>query len=138
MNVSVAFDSRVYNLPLIYGDENALIENATILPEDKKYCYEIPNSDTCLALNIERRTVRVILGQFGQTYKMSAPKINIVAEGQSPDEAWAKFLVEINKREDAASLTFDIGSTRRDEITDGLNIPEDEDWSESLRESEDD
>ena len=137
MNVSVAFDSRVYNLPLIYGDENALIENATILPEDKKYCYEIPNSDTCLSLSIERRTVRVILGQFGQTYKMSAPKINIVAEGQSPDEAWAKFLVEISKREDAASLSFDIGPTRCDEIVQGLNAPEDEDWDELVIDAED-
>lgn len=123
----VAFDSRVYNLPLVYGKEEAFI-----LPENKEYCYEIPNSDTCSALSAERQTVRVILGKFGEVVRLSAPKIDIVVEGQNPDDAWAKFLAEISKREDSASLSFDIGPTRQKEIAEGLNAPEDEDWSEPV------
>ena len=132
MTVGVAFDSRVYDLPLVYGNENALI-----LPEDKKYCYEIPNSDTCSALSAERRTVRVILGRFGKVVRLSAPEIDVVTEGQSPDDAWAKFLGEISKREDSASLSVDVGPTRRDEIIQGLNTPEDEDWDEWVIDAQD-
>lgn len=126
MTERVAFDSGVYDL------------EAAIVSGEKEYYYEVPNSDTYSALSAERQTVRVILGRFGEVVRLSAPEIDVVTEGQSPDEAWAKFLVEISKREDSASLSFDVGPTRRDEIMAGLNIPEDEDWSEPLRESEDD
>jgi hypothetical protein len=128
---SAKLDSRVYNLPLVYGVEDALVsgdEYVFILPEGNKYCYEIPNSNTCSVLYTERQTVRVILGQFGKAVRLSAPGIGIITEGQNIDEAWAKFIIEISKREDSASLSFDVGPTRRDEIIQGLNAPEDEDW----------
>jgi hypothetical protein len=137
---SIPLDSRVYNLPLVYGVEDALVsgdEYVLILPESNKYCYEIPNSNTCSVLYTERQTVRVILGQFGEVVRLSAPEIGVVAEGQDPDEAWAKFLVEISKREDSASLSFDVGPTRRDEIVRGLNAPEDEDWDGLFIDDED-
>jgi len=86
----------------------------------------------------KRQTVRVILGRFGAVVRMSAPEIDIVTEGQNQEQAWVSFLAEISKREDAAWLTFDVGPTRRDEIRAGLNIPEDEDWSELMSDQEDD
>lgn len=137
---SVALDSRVYNLPLVYGVEYALVsgdEYAFILPEDNKYCYVIPDTNTCSAFSAEVQTVRVILGQFGEVVRLSAPEINVVTEGQNPDDAWAKFLVEISKREDSASLSFDVGPTRRDEVIQGLNAPEDEDWDGLVIDTED-
>lgn len=130
---TIALDRRVYNLPLVYGVEHALIsghEDAFIMPEHSRCCYEIPNSDTCSALSAERQTVRVILGRFGQVVRLSAPEIGVVAEGQDPDDAWTKFLVEVSKREDSASLSFDVGPTRTGEIAAGLDAPEDEDWAE--------
>jgi hypothetical protein len=69
---------------------------------------------------------------------MSAPEINVVVEGHSQEETWVNFLEEISKREDAAWLTFDVGPTRREEIRSGLDISEDEDWSELMGDSEDD
>jgi hypothetical protein len=137
---SVALDSSVYNLPLVYGVEYALVsgdEYEFILPEDNKYCYEIPNSNTCSVLCAVGQTVRVILGHFGEVVRLSAPEISVVTEGQNPDEAWAKFLIEISKREDSASLSFDVGPTRRDEIIQGLNAPEDEDWDGLFIDAED-
>jgi len=68
MKSSVAFDNGVYELPLIYGNEDGII-----LQEDKKYYYEISNSSTWSALGIERRTVRVILGRFGTVVRNIAP-----------------------------------------------------------------
>lgn len=137
---SANLDSRVYNLPLVYGVEDALVsgdECIFILPEGNRYCYEIPNSNTCSGLCTERQTVRVILGQFGEVVRLSAPEIGIITEGQNQDEAWAKFIIEISKREDSASLSFDVGPTRRDEIIHGLNTPEDEDWGELVMDAED-
>jgi len=85
-----------------------------------------PNSG-CI-LYPERHTVRVILGHFGRILRMSAPEIDLVVEANTRDEAWAKFLAEARSRQDAAWLTFDVGPTRREEIAEGLNAPEDEDW----------
>lgn len=76
-----------------------------------------------------RQQVRVILGKLGGTFRMSAPNLDIVAEGSSRDEAWARFLDEIRNREDSAWLMFDVGPTRKEEVAEGLDAPEDEDWS---------
>jgi len=129
MTESVAFHNRVYDLPLVYGNEDAII-----LKEESSSYSKASNSYTRPSEeDISKGTaVRVIIGRFGQAYKISAPKIDIVTEGRNPDEAWANFLVEISKREDSASLSFDIGPTRLEEIEEGLNAPEDEDWSETI------
>lgn len=78
-----------------------------------------------------RQQVRVIVGEFGSIVRMSAPSLDIVSEGSNRDKAWANFLEEIRRRDDAAWLTFDVGPTRREEIAEGLDAPENEDWSES-------
>lgn len=134
MNESVSSYSRVYDNPLVYENEDAII-----LTEENTYCSVVSNSYTRSARerHLRRKTIRVILGRFGQTYKMSAPKKGVITEGQSPDEAWAKFLVEISKLEDVALLTLDVGPTRREEIFQGLNAPEDEDWDEMVIDTED-
>jgi hypothetical protein len=109
--------------------------------EDQYYNFNsicIP-SQYVLALQERRQTIRVILGQLGRLVRMSAPEINIVAEGSSPEQAWAKFLEEINKRFEpdvSAWLIFDVGPTRHEEIAEGLNAPEDEDWSEPVKSPE--
>lgn len=80
----------------------------------------------------KRQTVRVILGQLGGLIRMSAPEIGIVAEGSSPEQAWATFLQQVRRRDDSAWLSFDVGPTRQEEIAEGLNAPEDEGWSERV------
>ena len=106
------------------------------------------DSRTCLGTDIERsqypdcpeiectiyptrQAIRVFLGNFGGAVRMSAPQLDIVVEASSKEEVWPKFLSEIRKRDDGAWLTFDVSPTRREEIVEGLNAPEDEDWSES-------
>lgn len=79
-----------------------------------------------------KQDIRVIVGQLGHTVRMSAPDLNIVVEGANTIEAWTQFLEEIKKRDDGAWLSFDVGPTRSDEIKEGLNAPEDEDWSEPV------
>jgi hypothetical protein len=59
---------------------------------------------------------------------MSAPSLELVVEGKDRDEAWEKFLGIVRQRDDCAWLRFDVGPTRPDEIAEGLNAPEDEDW----------
>ena len=86
-----------------------------------------------------RETVRVILGQLGEFVRISAPEFDVVTEGSTPMEAWLKFLDEIGERfrpDENAWLSFDVGPTRPDEIAEGLNAPEDEDWSELLDDTE--
>jgi hypothetical protein len=127
MTESVEFNDEVYAIPSIYGNKDSVI-----LIED-----ETSNGTYIKKWRPKKNSVRVIVGRFGKICKMSAPKIGIATEGLSPDEAWTNFLAEVRKRDDADLLTFDIGPTSHDEIMDGLNIPEDEDWSEPLNESED-
>jgi hypothetical protein len=79
-----------------------------------------------------KQDIRVIVGQLGHTVRMSAPDLDIVVEGANREQAWTNFLEEIKKREDSAWLSFDVGPTRREEIQEGLNAPEDEDWSEVI------
>lgn len=107
-------------------------------PEDQYYNFNsicIP-SQYVLALQEGRQTIRVILGQLGGLVRMSAPEINIVAEGSSPEQAWATFLQQVRKRDDSAWLSFDVGPTRKEEIAEGLNAQEDEDWSQLLNNTE--
>ena len=77
------------------------------------------------------QAVRVFFGNLGHVLRMSAPKLDIAVEASSKEEVWAKFLCEARKRDDSAWLTFDVGPTRREEIADGLNASEDENWCES-------
>jgi len=79
-----------------------------------------------------KQNIRVTVGQLGHSVRMSAPDLNIIVEGSNRSEAWINFLEEIKKRDDGAWLSFDVGPTRREEIEEGLNAPEDEDWSESV------
>ena len=81
------------------------------------------------------RSVRVILAELGPVARMSAPDLNIVTEGSNREQAWVRFLGEITKQfepNDSAWFIFDVGPTRREEIAEGLNVPEDEDWSEPI------
>jgi len=117
--------------------EQMLEQFITYPPEDQYYNFNsicIP-SQYVIALQGRRQTIRVILGQLGGLVRMSAPEIGIVAEGSRPEEAWAKFLQEVRKRDDSAWLSFDVGPTRQEEIAEGLNAPEDEDWSEPVESS---
>ncbi len=124
MTESVEFNDEVDAIPSIYGNKDSVT-----LIED-----ETSNDTYIKKWRPKKNSVRVIVGRFGKIFRMSAPKIDVVTEGLSPDEAWSNFLAEVRKRNDADLLTFDIGPTSHDEIMDGLNIPEDEDWSESIRE----
>ena len=93
--------------------------------------WDNPDLKTFYVLYPKRQTIRVILAKLGLVVRMSAPDLNVVVEGKSQGEAWTMFLDEIGKRDDAAWLTFDVGPTRREEIAEGLDAPENEDWSES-------
>jgi hypothetical protein len=89
-----------------------------------------PSDTDFYMLYPRKRTIRVILGQLGDMTRMSAPELDIVVDGSDRGQAWARFLDQIRGREDGAWLAFDVGPTRPDEIAEGLNAPEDEDWSE--------
>jgi len=104
----------------------------------ERSCYlDAPTiSSGCIMVYPKRQTIRVILAQFGKIVQMSAPEIDIVVEGHSRDEVWARFLASARKRDDSAWLTFDVGPTRREEISLGLNAPDDEDWSGLISDGE--
>ena len=75
------------------------------------------------------KLVRVIHSTIGGIIRMCAPELDITAEGRTLQEARGDFFGQITLRPDAASLMFDIGPTRPQEIARGLDAPEDEDWS---------
>lgn len=83
------------------------------------------------------RRIRIIIGRLNNIIRMSAPAIDIVAEGTNQNEAWINFLCEAKKCEDSDWFIFDIGPTKREEIEEGLNVSEDEDWSEAIEYAED-
>jgi len=114
------------------------LDSRTLLGTDIEYSHypDSPSGIEGSILYLRRQTVRVILGELGDTVRMSAPELDVVAEGSNRVEAWTKFLKEIRKRDDSAWLTFDVGPTRREEIAQGLNAPEDEDWSELVEGAE--
>jgi len=110
-------------------------DSRTLLGTDIEYsCYpHIPSGIESSILYPQRQLVRVIVGEFDQLVRMSAPELEIVTEGSSRQEAWSKFLEEIRSRfepDKSAWFRFDVGPTRCEEIAKGLNAPEDEDWSE--------
>jgi len=98
-----------------------------------------PSGTDSYILYPKKRTVRVILAQLGRFVRVSAPELDVVAEGSNQEQAWAKFLAEITERfepDESAWMSFDVGPTRREEIQEGLNAPEDEDWSEPVSSDE--
>lgn len=113
------------------------LDSGSGLGTDIVYYPDEPTISSCYAVYPQRQTVRVILGQFGKVVRMSAPEIDIVVEGLSRDETWTKFLTEARKREDSVWLKFDVGPTRPEEIAEGLNAPEDEDWGGLVIDAED-
>ena len=78
------------------------------------------------------RTVRVVVGRLGGVIRMSASDIDIFVEQDSIESAWTGFLEAVQSRDDAAWLAFDVGPTRPEEIEEGLNAQEDEDWSQPI------
>jgi hypothetical protein len=94
--------------------------------------WDNPDLKAFYVLYPKRQTIRVILAELGPVVRMSAPDLNLVVEGESQGEAWTMFLDEIGKRNDGAWLSFDVGPTRREEIAEGMDAPEDEDWSEPI------
>jgi hypothetical protein len=108
------------------------IQDQIIFSAPSEEYYDLSTScvPSVYIVSLKRQTVRVILGELGQLVRMSAPAIDIVVEGASIDETWAKFLEEIGKQDYRNWMSFDVGPTRREEIEEGLNVPEDEDWSE--------
>lgn len=89
-----------------------------------------------VAIYPPNKHIRVITGRLGSTIRMSAPSLNIVVEGATPQEAWGKFINIVKSRQDSAWLTFDVGPTRAEEIQEGLDAPEDEEWPEMSDNSE--
>jgi hypothetical protein len=98
--------------------------------------WDSPDLKACYVLYPKRQTIRVILAELGPIVRMSAPALNVAVEGEGRGEAWTLFLEEIGKRDDGAWLTFDVGPTRPEEIAEGLDAPEDEDWSEPVEDVE--
>jgi hypothetical protein len=70
---------------------------------------------------VEMRHVRVVFGKLGSFVRLSAPDLGVVAEGDSFEKAWGSFIGVILQRSDSAWLTFDVGPTRSEEVTEGLN-----------------
>lgn len=89
-----------------------------------------PRNASFYTLYPRKQTVRVIVGQFGDIVRMSAPELDIVVDGTGQGQALARFGEEIRKRQDSTWLAFDFGPSRPEEIAEGLNAPENEDWSE--------
>jgi hypothetical protein len=114
------------------------LDSRKLLGTDIEYSHypDRPSSIEVSIIYPPRQKVRVILGEFGAFLRLSAHDLNIVTEGSNRMEAWARFLDEIKKRDDSAWLTFDVGPTRPEEIAEGLDAPEDEDWSEVVDGSE--
>ena len=91
-----------------------------------------------LSLYPRLETVRVILGRIGPFVRLSAPSLDLVVDGKTKEQVWVKFLNEVVKIcPDSAWLTFDLGATRPEEIQQGLDIDEDEDWSGGIAYYED-
>ncbi|UCE61090.1 MAG: hypothetical protein JSU63_04935 [Phycisphaerales bacterium] len=86
----------------------------------------------CPAGFVVVRTVRVVVGRLGRLFRLSAQELGVVVDAETFESAWVEFLRVIRDRADAPWLTFDVGPTRREEITRGLDAPEDEDWAEPL------
>ncbi|MCP4711646.1 MAG: hypothetical protein GY869_23760 [Planctomycetes bacterium] len=75
------------------------------------------------------RVIRVVVGNFGSFYRLSAPDLDMVVDDESFEQAWSEFLSNVRERKDGACLTFDVAPTRPEEVAEGLNASEVEDWS---------
>jgi hypothetical protein len=73
--------------------------------------------------------IRVIQGCIGSLVRLSAPELDVIAEGSNFENAWYDFLDQAKKQKDSCWFIFDVGPTRKSEIAEGLNIDEFEDWS---------
>ena len=82
------------------------------------------------------RQVRVIVGKWGHSVRMSAPDLDIAVEGANFEEAWGNFLEEARSHPDSSWLTFDVGYTRPEEVSEGLDAPEDEQWNQTAEEGD--
>lgn len=79
------------------------------------------------------RQIRVIVGYLPPNIvRLSAPEIDVVADGSDFEQAWADFVNAVRDRQDSPWLAFDVGPTRAEEVAEGLNAPEDEDWAEPV------
>jgi hypothetical protein len=114
------------------------VDSYVCLPqEDGYYDWTSRHEPSGYALpSVGAQTVRVVLGTLGPVARASAPDLDIVVDGSSAEDALRKFLDEIRKRDYGAWLMFDVGPTRPEEIAEGLNAPEDEDWSEPVESPE--
>jgi hypothetical protein len=83
-----------------------------------------------------QRKVRVIIGFLGPMIRLSAKDLNLMVEGTNFIEAWSSFRELVYKREDSPFLTFDVDRLRPEEISQALDVPEDEDWSGLLIDAE--
>jgi hypothetical protein len=110
----------------------AELDSRNLLGTDIEHsCYgDSPVGENGYIVYPKRQTIRVIISELAGIVRMSAPELDIIVEGADQGEVWRKFLEEIQKREDGAWLSFDVGPTRHEEIEQGLDAPEDEDWSE--------
>ena len=80
--------------------------------------------------------VRVIIGKLGSSIRISAPNLDLIVDGLTLQEVWEKFINKVRQRSDSNWLTFDVGPTRAEEIQEGLNVLEDEEWPEMSEDSE--
>jgi len=78
---------------------------------------------------VEMRQVRVVVGDWGPLVRLSAPDLDLVAEGDGFDEAWREFVQSVALRPDSAWLMFDVSRVRDDEASEALNAQEAELWS---------
>ena len=94
-----------------------------------------PESTTSFVEMIPIRTVRVVVGHLGSAIRMSAPEIGVFVERDTIQGTWAAFLDAVRDRDDAGWLAFDVGPTRPEEIEEGLDAPEDEEWAQLFGET---
>ncbi len=93
-------------------------------------------SSACATEFFAVKTVRVVLGRLGPVFRFSAHDLGIVVDGQTIAQAWDSFLSAARDRDDTAWLMFDVGPTRPEEVEQGLDAPEFEDWAEPAPDEE--
>ncbi len=113
---SVSLDSRV-------------AMGSDIVRRTHSYPNDLTESSSLGDAWIEMKQVRVIVGQWGPSVRLSAPDLDLVADGQDFSQAWSVFLKEVIRRPDSAWLTFDVGSLREAELHLAVDAAEDETWA---------
>jgi hypothetical protein len=79
---------------------------------------------------IELTQVRVIVARLGPCVRVSAPALDVSVDDTSLEGAWRSFLDRVSQRIDSPWLSLDVGPTRPEEITEGLDADPDEAWRE--------